>query len=97
MDENIPELIRKIVEYKWHGEGDYASLKKDVSEVSDDRTREVLESYLEEAREFVNKNAIERDVEKELLEEWLLNTKPIKMKYKSGKYEFDLGDEDEGS
>ncbi len=93
MNKEVSLIIKKIVEYKWHGEGDYDQLKKEVDSVSDPRLREVLGSYLEEAKEFVYRNAIERDVERELLEEWLLNAKPVKMRYREGKYWFELGDE----
>ncbi len=94
MDPSILGLIKRIVDYKWHGEGDYDKLKREVESIKDKETRERLEEYLEEAREFSNKVALEKEVEQELLEEWLLEKKPIKMKYKSGKYVFDLKDEE---
>ncbi len=95
MDKDVMDLIRRIVEYKWHGEGEYEELASDVESISDDSAKSVLRSYLEEAREFVEKNALERDVERELLEEWILRAKPMKMKYKDGRYEFNLNDEEE--
>ncbi len=88
----IHKLIREIVEYKWHGEGDYQELKEKIDDIKDDKTREKLEKYLEEAKEFLDKNAIEKDVEKELLEEWLLNAKPVKAKVVGNKIVFDLSD-----
>ncbi len=89
----VHTLIRKIVEYKWHGEGDYEELKKEINTIEDEETRDRLTYYLDEAKEFMERNAIERDVEKEMLEEWLLNAKPVKAKVKNGKYVFDLSEE----
>ncbi len=90
MNKNIPLLIKRIVDYKWHGEGEYSELKKEIEKISDGQLRKRLGDYLDEAKNFVTKNAIEREVEKELLEDWLMESGLAKVKFKSGKYSFDL-------
>ncbi len=92
MNEQIPVLIKRIVEYKWHGNDDYAVLKADIEKIADKETRDKLLSYLNEAREFSERSIMEKEVEEELLEKWLLDSAPMKMRYKNGRYTFELKD-----
>ena len=95
MDKDTIMLIKRIVDYKWNGDGEYSQIYADINNIADPTIREKLLNYLDEANEFSSEPFIEKEVEKELLETWLLDAKPFKMRYKAGKYLFELKDEKE--